>query len=100
MEARGLWLGNDGHPGTENKNCTASFSLRILAQLQEGPGDICPELRVLDIGMELEAEQGPVAMTHRLDVAVLGAREGHEIPRHDSDVSVVRLPVLKPTSDA
>jgi len=95
MEERGLWLGNDGHPGTENKNCTASFSLRILAQLQEVPEDICPELRVLDFGMELEAEQGSVAMTHRLDVAVLGAREGHEIPRQNRDFIVVRLPHLE-----
>src|SRR3989441_7522212 len=96
MEERGLWPGNDGHPGTENKNCTASFSLRILAQLQEVPEDVCPELRVLDFGMELEAEQGSVAMTHRLDVAVLGTREGHEIPRQNRDFVVVRLPHLEP----
>src|SRR5436309_8464593 len=56
-------------------------SLRTLAEVQEISEDVGPELGVLDLRMELKAKEGPVAVSHRLDVAVLGAREGHEVPR-------------------
>ena len=49
--------------------------------------------------MELKAKEGPVAVSHRLDVAVLGAREGHEVPRELGDLVVVGLPHLEPVRE-
>src|SRR5713226_1630502 len=70
-------------------------SLRSLAEPQEVSEDVGPELGVLDLRMELQAKQGPVAVPHRLDVAVLRAREGHEVPRELRDLVVVGLPHLE-----
>src|SRR5881628_3555064 len=67
-------------------------SLRSLAEPQEISEDVGPELCVLDLRMELQAEQRPVPVPHRLDVAVLGAREGHEVPRELCHFVVVGLP--------
>src|SRR2546427_12202813 len=53
-------------------------SLRSLGVLQEVSEDVGPELGVLDLRMELKAKEGPVAVSHRLDVGVLGARESDE----------------------
>src|SRR2546430_12067560 len=74
-------------------------SLRTLAELQEISEDVGPELGVLDLRMELKAKEGPVAVSHRLDVAVLGAREGHEVPRELGDLVVVGLPHLEPVRE-
>src|SRR3989442_13232265 len=75
-------------------------SLRTLAEVQEVPEDVGPELGVLDLWMELQAKEGTVAVSHRLDVAVLGAREGHEVPRELGDLVVVGLPYLEPIRQA
>src|SRR2546422_10344119 len=74
-------------------------SLRTLAEVQEVPEDVGPELGVLDLRMELKAKEGPVALSHRLDVAVLGAREGHEVPRELGDLVVVGLPHPEPARE-
>src|SRR5213593_2934408 len=70
-------------------------SLRILAEPQEVSEDVGPELGVLDLRMELQPEQRPVAVPHRLDVTVLRAREGHEIRRELRDFVVMGLPHLE-----
>src|SRR5207247_1764014 len=70
-------------------------SLRTLAQPQEVSEDVGSELGVLDLRMELEAKQGPIAVPHRLDVAVLGAREAHEVTRELCHLVVVGLPHLE-----
>src|SRR3989454_2924420 len=75
-------------------------SLRTLAEVQEVPEDVGPELGVLDLRMELQAKEGTIAVSHRLDVAVLGAREGHEVPRELGDLVVVALPYLEPIRQA
>src|SRR2546422_825041 len=71
-------------------------SLRTLAELQEVSEDVGPELSVLDLWMELKAKEGPVAVSHRLDVAVLGACEGYEVPRELGDLVIMGLPHLEP----
>src|SRR5436309_15939037 len=71
-------------------------SLRTLAEVQEVPEDVGPELGVLDLWMELQAKEGTVAVSHRLDVAVRGARKGHEVPRELGDLVVRGLPHLEP----
>src|SRR5439155_25115543 len=53
-------------------------SLRTLAQPQEVSEDVGPELGVLDLRMELEAKQGPVAVPQRLEIAALRASQAHE----------------------
>src|SRR3989442_13162432 len=45
--------------------------------------------------MELQSEQRPVAVPHRLDVAVLRARESHEVLGELRDFVVVGLPDLE-----
>src|SRR2546427_4376455 len=71
-------------------------SRRILAAPQEVSEDVGRELGVLDLRMELQSEQGPVAVPHRLNVAVLRAREGHEVFGELRDFVVVGLPDLEP----
>src|SRR5205809_3414797 len=70
-------------------------SLRTLAHPQKFTEDVGPELRVLDLRMELEAKQGPIAVPHRLDIAVLGARKAHEVTRELCHLVVVGLPHLE-----
>src|SRR3989442_12302282 len=70
-------------------------SLRGLAEPQEVPEDVGPELGVLNLRMELQSEQRPVAVPHRLDVAVLRARESHEVLGELRDFVVVGLPHLE-----
>src|SRR2546427_507130 len=70
-------------------------SLRGLAEPQEVPEDVGPELGVLNLRMELQSEQRPVAVPHRLDVAVLRARESHEVLGELRDFVVVGLPDLE-----
>src|SRR5207247_8629028 len=43
----------------------------------------------------LEAKQGPIAVPHRLALAVLGAREAHEVTRELCHLVVVGLPHLE-----
>src|SRR5256712_11833175 len=69
--------------------------LRTLAELQEVSEDVGPELSVLDLWMELKAKEGPVAVSHLLDVAVLGACEGSAVPRELGDLVRVGLPHLE-----
>src|SRR5256885_9077300 len=66
-------------------------SLRTLAELQEISEDVGPELGVLDLRMELKANDGPVAVSHRLDVAVLGDRDDAEAPQELGVLVVVGL---------
>src|SRR2546426_407685 len=70
-------------------------SLRGLAEPQEVSEDVGPELGVLNLRMELQSEQRPVAVPHRLDVAVLRARESHEVLGELRDFVVVGLPDLE-----
>jgi len=52
-------------------------------------------LGVLDLRMELEAEEGTVEASHRLHLAVRRTREDHEPIREDGDLVVVGLPDLE-----
>src|SRR5205807_9509617 len=61
-----------------DSNRPIRVSGRVLADLKEISENVRAELRVLDLGMELQAEQRPVSMPHRLDAAVRRAGERGE----------------------
>src|SRR6266571_7885387 len=70
-------------------------SRRVLADLEEISENVRAELCVLDLRVELQAEQGPVSMPHRLDAAVRRAGEGGEARRDLRHLVVVGLPHLE-----
>src|SRR2546427_8718476 len=70
-------------------------SLPLLAHPQEVLEDLRPVLRVLDLRVELEAEQRAVRRAHRLAGAVLARRQVHEPGRERGDLVVVALPRLQ-----
>src|SRR5207247_10406145 len=75
------WARSASFRTSERELGPVTRSLRTLAQPQEVSEDVGPELGVLDLRMELEAKQGPIAVPHRLAVAVLGARGAQEVRR-------------------
>src|SRR2546425_9663581 len=72
----------------------------ILADLEEILEDLGPVLRVLDLRVELDAEQRPVLRAHRLARAVLARRQVHEVWRERRDLVVVALPHLERLREA
>ena len=95
----GTW----GHVPSEadsDKFHVAPFSPGILTCFQEVAEDFGTELGVLNLGMELEAKDGPFLVAHRLDRAVRRACETDEPGRKDGDLIVVGLPNLEASWEA
>src|SRR3990172_9562620 len=67
----------------------------ILAHLQEVLENLGPVLGVLDLWVELQAEEGTVVRPHRLARAVLAVRKVREPWGDDGDLVVVALPNLE-----